>query len=266
VALSDKIKARGAPATALHARDAILQVFKHAIGRGLEIDNPAERVSPSAIATFEARDRALSPEEIRTFFTAVEGVGTLPTLKLALKFVLLTMLRKGELINARWSWVDFDKATLTVPADMMKAGRPHVVYLSRQALDILLALRTCAGTSDFLLPGRYDTDGPIAHSTLNRVIEATLAKLKAEGREMSPFTVHDLRRTASTHLHETGFNSDWIEKALAHEQKGVRAVYNKAEYGPQRREMLQVWADMVDAWIAGSGAGIVPLHKTAAVA
>ena len=62
--------------------------------------------------------------------------------------------------------------------------------------------------------------------------------------------MHDLRRTASTLLHEAGFNTDWIEKCLAHEQRGVRAVYNKAEYAEQRREMLQAWADMLDGWIA----------------
>ena len=61
--------------------------------------------------------------------------------------------------------------------------------------------------------------------------------------------IHDFRRTASTHLHEAGFNSDWVEKALAHEQKGIRGVYNRAEYLAQRREMLQWWADFVDAQI-----------------
>ena len=76
------------------------------------------------------------------------------------------------------------------------------------------------------------------------------------------FSVHDLRRTGSTLLHEAGFNSDWIEKCLAHEQKGVRAVYNRAEYADQRREMLQTWANMVDGWI--SGAKVVPLNSRAA--
>jgi integrase len=250
--LCDKLKARGAPATALHARDIVQQVFKHVNARGLKMDNPANAVSPSAIGSFKPRDRALSPEEIKTFFTALQGVGTLPTLKLALKFILLTMLRKGELIGAKWSMVNFEDATLTIPAELMKAGRAHVVYLSQQALDILVAMKTCAGTSAYLLPGRYDTDGPIAHSTLNRVIEVTLARLKKEGREMASFSVHDLRRTASTHLHEAGYNSDWIEKCLAHEQRGTRAVYNKAEYGPQRREMLQAWANMVDSWVGGA--------------
>ena len=77
--------------------------------------------------------------------------------------------------------------------------------------------------------------------------------------------MHDLRRTASTLLHELGFNSDWIEKCLAHEQRGVRAVYNKAEYAEQRRAMLQTWADMLDGWIQNGG-NVVPIRQALEVA
>ena len=94
--LCEKIKERGAPATAVHAREIIQQVYRHAMSRGLKIDNPADAVKASAIATFKPRERALTPGEIQTFFTVLDTVGTLPTLKLALKFVLLTMCRKGE--------------------------------------------------------------------------------------------------------------------------------------------------------------------------
>ena len=76
--------------------------------------------------------------------------------------------------------------------------------------------------------------------------------------------MHDLRRTASTVLHEVGFNSDWIEKCLAHEQRGVRAIYNKAEYAEQRRTMLQTWADMLDGWIQNAG-NVVPIRQQAIV-
>lgn len=261
MALCDRIKARGAPATAVHTREIVGQVYRYAIGRGLQVENPADKIQASKIAVFRPRDRALSPVEIRSFFSALESVATLPTLKLALRLILLTMVRKGELIGALWSEVDFEQAAWTIPAARMKAGRAHVVYLSNQALDILVALKTCAGGSLYLLPGRYDTEAGISNATLNRVIDATLTKLSAEGREMEPFTVHDLRRTGSTLLHEAGFNSDWIEKCLAHVQKGVRAIYNKAEYAEQRRQMLQAWADMVDGWIRGGD--VVPLRRVA---
>lgn len=255
-------KERNAPATAAHVREIVMQIFRFAQARGVRIDNPAEAIRASAIAKFKPRERSLSPAEIGVFFNALDGIGTLPQIKLGLKLILLTLLRKGEILNARWAWVDFEAATLTVPTEFMKARRPHVVYLSQQALDILVALKTFAGSSPYVLPGRYETDQPMSPATLNRVITATVDKVNKDGEALAPFCVHDLRRTGSTLLHEAGYNSDWIEKCLAHEQRGVRAVYNKAEYGPQRREMLQAWSEMVDGWI--TGAEVVALHRAVA--
>ena len=258
MARCEKIKERGAAAPAVHAREIVLQVFRFIQARGLKIDNPAESIRPSAIATFKARDRALTPAEIHTFFSALEQTATMSTLRLAVKFMLLTLVRKSEFIEAKWDEINFETAIWTIPKERMKAGRPHNVYLSQQALDILVAFKTCFSASSYLHPGRYETELPISSATLNRVIDATVKVIQKRGEDFAPLTVHDLRRTASTLLHEAGFNSDWIEKCLAHEQRGVRAVYNKAEYADQRREMLQSWADMVDGWIAG--AKVVPLR------
>ncbi|MGF6548642.1 tyrosine-type recombinase/integrase [Paraburkholderia youngii] len=249
MARCEKIKERGAAAQAVHAREIVLQVFRFIEARGIKVDNPAVAIRPSAIATFKARDRALSPEEIHIFFNALDQTPTTPTLRLAIKFMLLTLVRKSEFIDATWDEVDFKTATWTIPKERMKARRPHHVYLSEQALDILVAFKTCFGSSLYLHPGRYETASPISAATLNRVIDSTVKLICARGEEFEPLTVHDLRRTASTHLHEAGFNSDWIEKCLAHEQRGVRAIYNKAEYADQRRVMLQAWADMLDRWI-----------------
>ncbi|ACD20849.1 tyrosine-type recombinase/integrase [Paraburkholderia phytofirmans] len=249
MARCEKIKERGAAAQAVHAREIVLQVFRFVEARGIKVDNPAAAIRPSAIATFKARDRALSPEEIYIFFNALDLTPTTPTLRLATKFMLLTLVRKSEFIDATWDEVNFETATWTIPKERMKARRPHHVYLSEQALEILVAFKTCFGSSQYLHPGRYETASPISAATLNRVIDSTVKLICARGDTFEPFTVHDLRRTASTHLHEAGFNSDWIEKCLAHEQRGVRAIYNKAEYAEQRRVMLQAWADALDGWI-----------------
>jgi integrase len=265
MARCEKIKERGAAAPAVHAREIVLQVFRFIQARGLKIDNPAESIRPSAIATFKARDRALTPAEIHTFFKALEQTATMSTLRLAVKFMLLTVVRKTEFIEAKWDEVNFETAIWTIPKERMKAGRPHNVYLSQQALDILVAFKTCFSASSYLHPGRYETELPISSATLNRVIDATVKVVHDRGEDFDPFTVHDLRRTASTLLHEAGFNSDWIEKCLAHEQRGVRAIYNKAEYAEQRRTMLQAWADMLDAWIKNS-ASVVPIRRGAGVA
>ena len=134
----------------------------------------------------------------------------------------------------------------------MKRSKAHNVYLSRQVLDIMIALKTCAGNSRYLLPSRYDADAPMSRATFNRVTYAVVERAKAEGLPLEPFTVHDLRRTGSTLLNELGFNSDWIEKCLAHEDgRSSRGVYNKAEYEMQRRHMMQEWSEILDAWVDG---------------
>jgi len=250
--LCAKVKARGAPATAVHVRDIVKQVFGFAALHGDKAPNPADEVGPSSIATFVAKDRALSPSEIRVMHRVLDATATLPTIRLALRMILLTLVRKSELIEATWDEVDFENAVWTIPKSRMKAGKPHNVYLSQQALDIMVALRTCASGSKFLLPSRYDADRCMSKATLNRVTQTVAERAKEAKLPLEPFTVHDLRRTGSTILNELGFNSDWIEKCLAHEDgRSSRGVYNKAEYAEQRRHMLQEWADMIDAWVAG---------------
>jgi integrase len=251
-ALCAKIKGRGAPATAIHVRDILKQIYGFAILHGEKVRNPADEVGPASIATFVAKDRALSPTEIRIMLKQLEHVPTLPTIRLGLKLILLTMVRKSELQDATWDEVDFENAVWSIPKERMKRSKAHNVYLSEQSLDILIALKTCAGNSRFLLPSRYDADAPMSRATFNRITTAVAERAKKEGLPLQPFTVHDLRRTGSTLLNELGFNRDWIEKALAHEDsRSSRGVYNKAEYEPQRRHMLQEWADMVDAWVDG---------------
>jgi integrase len=251
-ALCGKIVDRGAPATAIHVRDIVKQIYGFAILHGERVANPADEVGPASVATFVPRDRSLSPSEIRVMLKVLEQVPTLPTIRLGLRLYLLTMVRKSELQDATWDEIDFENAVWSIPKERMKRSRPHNVYLSRQALDIMIALKTCAGNSKYLLPSRYDADAPMSRATFNRVTYAVVQKATEEGLPLEPFTVHDLRRTGSTLLNELGFNSDWIEKCLAHEDgRSSRGVYNKAEYEHQRRHMLQEWADLIDAWCEG---------------
>lgn len=248
-ALCEKIKDRGAKATALQVREIVGSVFTYAIDRGYEISNPADAIKASSIGTFQARERAMSPKEIGILFRELENYSCYPTLKLAVKFVLLTLVRKSEFIHATWDEIDFKNRQWVIPKGRMKGRKEHVIYLSDQAMDILTGMKVCAMGSNYLMPGRYDIKKPLSNAALNNVIDGTVKRINEKGIEFEPVTVHDLRRTASTLLHEAGYNSDWIEKCLAHVQNGVRAVYNKAEYAEQRRKMLQEWADMVDEWI-----------------
>lgn len=247
-----KVKERGAPATAVHVRDIVKLIFAFAILHGEKVPNPADEVGPASIATFVPKDRSLSPAEIRVMLGQLEHVPTLPTIRLGMKLFLLTMVRKSELQDATWDEVDFENGVWSIPKERMKRSKAHNVYLSQQVVDIFVALKTCAGNSRYVLPSRYDADAPMSRATFNRITTAVVVRAKKEGLPLDPFTVHDLRRTGSTLLNEIGFNSDWIEKCLAHEDgRSSRGVYNKAEYEYQRRHMMQEWSNLVDAWALG---------------
>ncbi len=248
-ALCNKIVDRGAPATAVQVREITQSVYRYAIERGYLCVNPAELIKPTSIARFQPKDRALSPDEIKTMYQFLERVSTAPTIRLAVKLLLLTMVRKSELTDATWNEISFEKSLWTIPGERMKRRNPHLIFMSRQVLDIFVALKVCAGGSRFVLPSRYDPDIPMSKATLNQVTKLCFTAAQKEGKDLEKFGPHDLRRTASTLLHEAGYNTDWIEKCLAHEQKGVRAVYNKAEYAEQRKQMMQDWADKVDGWV-----------------
>ncbi|EFP2103574.1 tyrosine-type recombinase/integrase [Escherichia coli] len=260
--LCDRIVERGGRATAVQAREIISSVYRHANDRGHGLFNPAADIKPSSIAIFKPRERTLTPEEIGLFFRTLDAIGAMGTMKMALKLVLITMVRKGEFTNATWDEIDFKKWTWTIPSDRMKGSRAHVIYLPKQAQDILVGLQMCAGGSEYLVPGRYNFRKPLSNAALNSLIDRTVKIINEDGEHIQGFTVHDMRRTASTLLHEAGYPSDWIEKALAHEQKGVRAVYNKAEYARQRAYMLQQWADMIDFWINGEHTDLIPFSPS----
>jgi integrase len=257
--LLDRVKTDRGPGPAVHARELVLQVYRFAIGKGIDVANPAEALARKAYATFVPRERNLSRHEIKTLLDALERTGTAPTLRLAVRFLLLTGVRKGEFIGATWAEVDWERAQWMIPAERMKAGKPHTVYLAEQALDILTTLRTCFPSSKFVHPGRYDSSEPISQATLNRTIAASvdgINKDRTPSQELFlPVSVHDLRRTFSSRLNDALFPEALIEACLAHQKKDqVAAAYNHARLAGPRRALMQAWADMLDCWTRGESA------------
>lgn len=108
---------------------------------------------------------------------SLEKVATLPTIRLGMKMHLLTMVRKSELQDAVWDEVDFENAVWTIPAERMKRSKAHNIYLSRQIMDILIALKTCSGNSRYLLPSRYDADAPMSRATFTFRVGASLCNI-----------------------------------------------------------------------------------------
>lgn len=236
-----KKKDEGFDAAAGQIRGVLKRMFDYAQTAGLITVNPVLALPMRHVHKSKSRERALSPEEIRGFLSAAFESNIRRQFKIGLQLILLTMVRKSELLLAKWSEVDLEQAEWHIPAEKSKTGKPHIVFLSRQSVTLFKELHALAGGSELVLPGRGSLTKPFAHNAINNALKVALA-----GQDIPSFTIHDLRRTASTLLHENGWQSDVVEKALNHTIGGVRGVYNRAEYEPQRREMLQFWADFID--------------------
>ncbi len=240
--ITDSIKARGSDQMALQTRNVLKRLFAYAIARQKAQFNPAAAIEAKYIAITKSRDVALTADEIGRLLRCIYQSSMRRANKLALHLLIICMVRKSELIEAQWTEIDFEKALWAIPGERMKKDRPHLVPLSVQALAMLRELKGLSGVSRWIFPSRNTSKKPISKTTLNAVVRTL-------NHDVQDFVIHDFRRTASTHLHESGFNSDWIEKALAHEQLGTRGVYNQAEYLTPRKDMLQWWANFVDAQI-----------------
>jgi integrase len=231
------------PKAALVTRNIVKRMYEFAISRQVANHNPAQQLVARFIATQESRTRVLTPDEIGSMLRSICASDMGRPYKLALHLLVITMVRKSELIECEWSELDLDKCIWRIPAERMKKDREHWVHLSGQAVAMFKELRTLSHSERYVFPmGRSYGDKPIAKSTLNQA-------MRAMNLDIQHFVLHDFRRTASTHLHEMGQSSDAIEKALAHSIKGIKGVYNRAEYADERRKILQLWAEFVDAQI-----------------
>ena len=237
------------PAAAVKLRDTLDRIFRYAVTCGLVAENPVAKLDRRFIARLRPRTRSLTEPELRLFFDYLPKIGARNAY--ALELLLLTLARKSELLTAQWKDVNFEKQTWEVPAERSKSGLPHIVYLSSRASRLLASLMVAQqprgdGEGDdyiagewYILPAQNSNTQPMAPNVLNKAI----------GRVrwgMPKFTPHDLRRTGSTILNEKGYQADWIEKALNHSVRGIRGVYNKAQYADQRKKMLEEWAGYLE--------------------
>lgn len=251
-------KDHGHDAAAGQLRGLLKKLCDYAVTCGLLNFNPVLALPMRHVHKAKSRDRALEPSEIRLFLNAVYASNIRTQFKVGLHLILLTMVRKSELLLARWKDVHLAEAEWHIPAENSKTGKSHVVYLSRQAIALFKELQILAGGSDLVMPGRGSLTKPFAHNAIN-----TALKVALQGQDIPAFTIHDLRRTASTLLHENGWASDVVEKALNHVIGGVRGVYNRAEYSAQRIEMLQFWADFIEKLVSDKNVILGRFNKTA---
>ncbi len=161
--------------------------------------------------------------------------------KQALKLAPLVFVRPGELRNAEWSEIDLEAGEWRIAAHKMKMKAVHIIPLAKQAVQIFKEIKAINGDGKYVFPGLRSTDRPMSENTVN-------AALRRLGFEKGEMTGHGFRSMASTILHEHGWPHEAIERQLAHaERNKVSAAYNYAEHLPKRREMMQSWADYLDA-------------------
>ena len=238
----EAIVERGAPTTSARVRDIFNGIYNHAILKGLDLANPAAAIHRKSLHTKQVRSRALKPKDIALFLNELAQSDAYPSVKNAIKLLLLTMSRKSEVVNGTWEEVDFEHQVWTIPAARMKSRKEHNIYLSEQALALLQEQKILSYGSDYIFPARGNKHIPMAVSSVNRVANRCIKNIQLH-TAFEPFVIHDFRRTASTLLHEQGYHTDHIEKCLAHQDLSIRGVYNKAEYEAERRKLLQDWAN-----------------------
>ncbi len=250
-----KMEDRGAHDLAHRVLQVAGQVFRYGIATG-RCERDLSTDLRGALTPHKPRNQAaVTPDELPALLRAIDGYDELGD-KLtgyALRLLALTFVRTGELIGAEWSEIDMDGATWIIPGGRMKMKTEHVVPLSGQALTILRELRAIGSGSRYVFPGR-NPDKPISNNTML----FALYRLGYKGK----MTGHGFRAVASTILNEAGYRPDVIEHQLAHcERDDVRGAYNRAEYLPERRKMMQQWADMLAA--LANGAKVIPLQRRA---
>lgn len=240
-----RIEKRGASELANKVRQRCGEVFRYAIVTGRAEYNPAPDLA-SALRSYDKRHYPyLSASELPEFLQKLLGYsGSIITQQAAI-LLMLTGLRTVELRMAEWDEINFENAIWEIPQARMKKRRPHLVPLSRQAIDALLKVKQLTGNYKYIFSGRNDVNKPMSEASINMVLKRIGYDKRATG--------HGFRHTMSTILHEQGFNSSWIEIQLAHVDKNsIRGTYNHAMYLEGRHEMIQWYADYLDQLASNS--------------
>jgi integrase len=234
------VESRGALDVASRVLQRTSAIFRYAIQTGRAIYNPAADMK-GVLKTHKVEHRStISRGELPDFLKKLDSYSGELITKLALRLIVLTFVRTGELRGARWEEFDVDQGEWRIPAERMKMRSPHIVPLSPQALGVIEELRPLTGQFDLLFPSQRDQQRPISENTLLYA----LYRLGYHKRA----TVHGFRALASTILNETGFRPDVIERQLAHvERNKVRAAYHRSEYLEERQKMMDWWGACIES-------------------
>jgi integrase len=253
-----RIESRGAVETAHRALQNCGQVFRYAVATGRAPGDVTRDLRGSLTPWKPGHFASITdPDEVGALLRAIDGFTGMYQVAAALKLAPLVFVRPGELRHAEWTEIDLDAAEWNIPAHKMKMGEPHLVPLSTQAVAILQNLQPLSGGGRYVFPGARDRKKPLSDMAMN-------AAFKRMGFDGQTFTAHGFRAMARTILDERlGFRPDYIEHQLAHAVKDANGrAYNRTSFLPERRKMMQAWADYLNA-LRDETPKVVPIKRKA---
>lgn len=273
VRLLDGIVDRGSPVTANRVHSLLVQLFNWSAAKDLISASPVAGVErPGGQET--ARKRVLTADEIRTFWSKIDTAEMAEPTRLALKLLLVTAQRRGEITFARWSHFDLErtrwesekKASVpdplwTIPVELLKSSHsrrerpePHVVPLSPLAVDLLGKLQALTGEGAYVLPARADKKKDRSYS------ERVLSRAIRDNEDLfglPHFTPHDLRRTAASFMTKLKVPRLHVEKVLNHSTGDIAEVYDRHDYLPEKRIALETWSEHLREILASEDRKII---------
>ena len=254
-----RIEERGAIDTAHRAKQTAGQIFRYAIATGRADRNPAADLQGALTPVAKKHFPAITDAgEVGPLLRAIEAYKGSLIVRSALRLAPMLFVRPGELRRAEWSEIDLDHGEWRIPAEKMKKRRDHIVPLARQAVEILRDLQPLTGHGRYVFQGVRDHGKPMSEGTVNNALKRMGYDTKNE------ITGHGFRAMARTILHEVlGVDAAVIEHQLAHQVPDLLgATYNRTKFLPQRKAMMQAWADYLDK--LRKGADVIPLNQSQA--
>jgi len=252
--LLDKIVERGSPAAANRTLALLSKMFSFAVSRSILDTSPC--VSIPAPGKKGERDRVLSEDEIKLFWVQLESAPISDMAKLALRFVLVTSQRRGEVVAIKRTDVDQKKGWWTIPAEMAKNGLAHRVPLTFMAEEILEKAIELSDGSEWVFRSPKRNGHIQGHSIYNAII------VNKDHFKLDHFTPHDLRRTAASLMAGAGVNRLVISRLLNHTEGGITKIYDRYSYDKEKRQALELWSRKLQSIITGKPSGkIIPLKK-----
>lgn len=238
-ACAKKIEERGAHEMARRSIPLAGRIFRYAIRKGIIENDPTPHLQEALKPRKVKHMARLDISEFPAFLLRMDNYHGNILVKTALLVMTLTFVRTSELINMEWSEIDFENKLWRIPAHKMKMALPHIVPLSKQALELIESLKPLTGNKQFVFYN-HSTAKPLSNNAL-------LSAIRTMGY-MGKMTGHGFRGLASTTLHEQGYMHDAIEIQLAHTVGNtVSQAYNHAQHMDYRIKMMQEWSDFIDS-------------------